>query len=55
MKKLLLWLGFDIILDVDIFETQRIVQRDNKKFLQKLEDGNYAQDAYWSDIKEVNI
>ena len=55
-EKLLCWLGFDILIDIEPhFENQRIIQRGKRKILQKLTESTYAYDAEWIDIKEVNI
>lgn len=54
LEKLLVWLGFDIVIDIEPhFENQRIIQRGEKQILQKFIEGNYAMDAHWEDIKEV--
>lgn len=53
-EKLLCWLGFDIVIDIEPhFENQRIVQRGKKQTLQKLTESTYAYDAEWVDIKEL--
>lgn len=53
-EKLLYWLGFDIVIDIEPhFENQRIIQRGKRKILQKLTESTYAYDAEWIDIKEV--
>ena len=55
-EKLLCWLGFDIVIDIEPhFENQRIVQRGKKQILQKLTESTYAYDAEWIDIKEVKL
>lgn len=54
MRKLLIFLGFDVVIDIEPhFENQRIIQRGKKQILQKLIEGNYALGSYWEDIKEI--
>lgn len=56
MKKLLIFLGIEFIIDIEPhFEDQRIIQRGKKQILQKFREGNYALDNYWEDIKEVKL
>ena len=55
-KKLLCWIGFDIVVHIEPhFENQRVIQRGKKQILQKFVEGNYALDDYWEDIKQINI
>ena len=55
LEKLLLWLGFDIVIDEHPYGDLRVVQRGKKQILQKFIDGNYAMDGHWKDVKEVQI
>lgn len=56
VNKLLLLLGFDIVIDIEPhFENQRIVQRGKRQILQKFIEGNYALDSYWEDVREVKL
>ncbi len=54
MNKLLIFLGFDVVIDIEPhFEDQRIVQRGKKQILQKFREGNYAMDDHWEDVKII--
>lgn len=53
-KKILGWIGFEIVLDIEPhFENQRIVKRGKKRYLQKLTEPTYACDAEWIDTREI--
>jgi len=56
IQKLLVLLGFEIVIDIEPhFENQRIVRRGKKQILQKFIDGNYAMDDHWEDLREVKF
>jgi len=55
LQKILLFLGFDIVIDEHPFGGQRIIQRGKKQILQQLTQANWVEDSHWEDIKEVEI
>jgi len=53
LEKLLLFLGFDIVIDEHPYGDLRVVQRGKKQILQRLSEVTYAGGGDWEDIKEV--
>ena len=52
-QKILLFLGFDIVIDEHPYGDLRVVQRGKKQILQRLSEVTYAGGGDWEDIKEV--
>jgi hypothetical protein len=55
LEKLLVCLGFDVVIDEHPFGDLRVVQRGKKQILQRLTDASWVEDAQWKYIKEVEL
>ena len=55
IDKFLVWLGFDVVIDVHPYGDLRVVQRGKKQIIQRLTDETYAGGGSWIDIKEIKL